>query len=250
MLFIKTDSISLERSTAEGRKLSGTKFTRNEYVKSAIVIAVIVIVVLGFFMGLGLALNIDVPVRVVESGSMCVPYDGFCDGWSHTFDPTLHIGDIIIIQGINPNDINTNYPNSDIIVYLNPTDPTATPIVHRVVTSYEVNGTLYFQTKGDGNGEKYPTYPTVQEYDSNQLWHTGQGVPQDLVIGKVVMRIPWFGHITLFLRNNPWGLPLVIALIIVLLIVEFIVPIIKKASPKQETEKESVETQKFNLIIR
>ncbi len=224
--------------------MSDTKKTsRKEYLKSAMVIGVIVVVVLGFFFGLRFALNTDVPVRVVESGSMCVPYDGACDGWSHTFEQTLHVGDIIVIQGVDPKDLNTNYPNSDIIVYQNPNNPDATPIVHRIVTSYEINGTLYFQTKGDGNPSvKWPDTPSPQDYDSNTLWHTGQGVPQDYVIGKVVMRIPWFGHITLFLRNNAWGLPLVIALIIVLLLIEFILPYAKKQSQPQETKNENLDT--------
>jgi signal peptidase I len=229
--------------------LSKSKTSHNEYFKSAIAIAIIVGIVLGFFFGLRFALNTDVPVRVVESGSMCVPFDGACDGWSHPFAQTLHIGDIIIIQGVDPKTINTDYPNSDVIVYLNPTNPTATPIVHRVVASYEINGTLYFQTKGDGNGTPWPTPVSPQEYDSHTLWSTGQGVPSNLVIGKVVMRIPWFGHITLFLRNNPWGLPLVIALIIILLLVEFIIPIVrKKSQPPAETKNENVDVTKFTLI--
>ncbi|MCL5949625.1 MAG: hypothetical protein M1490_04020 [Candidatus Bathyarchaeota archaeon] len=212
-----------------------TKIRRNEYIKSALVIALIVGVVLGFFFGLELVLGTGVPVRVVESGSMCVPYDGDCDGWSHPFAHTLHVGDIIVIQQVNPADLNVNYPNSDIIVYENPTNPTSTPIVHRIVERYEVNGTLYFQTKGDGNGEKWPATPPVSDYDSNRLWTTGQGVPQDRVIGKVVMRIPYFGWITLFLRNNPWGLPVVIGLILLLVVLEFVIPIIrgKKGKPEE-----------------
>lgn len=228
------------------------KITRNEYVKSAVAIAIIVAVVLGFFFGLGFFLNTGVPVRVVESGSMCVPYDGACDGWSHTFDQTLHVGDVIIIQGVDPKTISADYPNSDIIVYQRPDNPTATPVVHRVVATYtDSQGVIYFQTKGDGNGEPYPTVPSPQEYDSNTLWHTGQGVPASMVLGKVVMRIPLFGHITLFLRENPWGLPLVIALIFILLIVEFIIPIIKEKSPKptEETKQDgNSEAPKFTSL--
>jgi signal peptidase I len=215
-----------------------TKIRRNEYVKSAIVIGIIVAVVLVLFFGVQLALGTSVPVRVVESGSMCVPYDGTCDGWSHPFAHTLHIGDIIVIQKINPVDLKTDYPNSDIIVYENPADPTSTPIVHRIVASYEVNGTIYFQTKGDGNsGVKWPNPVSTGEYDSNTIWHTGQGVPQNLVIGRVVMRIPYFGWITLFLRNNPWGLPVVIGLIILLIALEFIIPIAKGKQTKPEENK-------------
>ena len=49
-----------------------------------------------------------------------------------------------------------------------------------------------------------------------------------MVVGKVVMRIPWFGWITLFMRDNSWGLPVVIALILLLVIVEFVVPILRE----------------------
>jgi signal peptidase I len=65
------------RVKPEGKTLSVlTKIRRNEYFKSAIVLAIIVAVVLGFFFGLQLVLGTAVSVRVVESGSMCVPYDG------------------------------------------------------------------------------------------------------------------------------------------------------------------------------
>jgi signal peptidase I len=212
---------------------------RNEYVRSAIVIAIIIAVVLGLFFGLQFALGTSVPVRVVESGSMCVPYDGGCDGWTHPFEQTLHVGDIIVIQQINPADLNANYPYSDIIVYENPTNPTATPIVHRIVEKYKDNGTFYFQTKGDGNGNQWPDIPSPQEYDSRTLWSTGQGVPQNHVIGKVVMRIPYFGWVTLFLRNNQWGLPLVVALILLLVVLEFIIPIVKSKRDKPEEEQKN-----------
>jgi signal peptidase I len=225
-----------------------TKIRRNEYFKSAIVILLIVSVVLGIYFGVQFALGTAVPIRVVESGSMCVPYDGLCNGWSHPFEQTLHVGDIIVIQNVNPADLNANYPNSDVIVYENPTNPTATPIVHRIVEKYKDNGTLYFQTKGDGNGQKWPKIPSHQEYDSLTLWSTGQGVPQNHVIGKVVMRIPYFGWITLFLRNNTWGLPAVVALILLLVVLEFIIPIVKsKRSKPQEEQKNKISEDNFTL---
>ncbi len=249
MLFIKKERIPLGSQRVEGAYLSNTpKMTRKEYIKSAVAIALIVAVVLGFFVGLRFALNVEVPVRVVESGSMCVPYGYLCDGWSHTFAPTLHVGDIIIIQGVKAEDINANYPNSDIIVYQNPTNPTDTPIVHRVVAKYQVDGKWYFQTKGDGNGEDWPANVSVNEYDSNSIWHTGQGVPEDLVLGKVVMRVPFFGHITLFLQKNSWGLPVIIALIILLLLVEFILPVIKPKKVKPAEEAGAGEVQQFTLV--
>jgi signal peptidase I len=225
-----------------------TRIRRNEYFKSAIVIVIIIAVVLAFFFGLAAALGTAVPVRVVESGSMCVPYDGACDGWSHPFAHTLHVGDIIVIQKINPADLNANYPNSDIIVYENPTDPTATPIVHRIVAKYEVNGTWYFQTKGDGNGKQWPAIPSPQQYDSNTIYPgNGQGVSQNYVIGRVVLRIPYFGWITLFLRNNPWGLPVVITLILLIVVLEFAIPILRGKKGKPEEETKSPEVENYSL---
>ncbi len=250
MLFINGVFISFQVN-CEGKTLSIiTKLRRNEYFKSAVVIGVIIAVVLGFFFGLQLALGTSVPVRVVESGSMCVPFDGACDGWSHPFAHTLHIGDIIVIQKINPADLNANYPNSDIIVYQNPTDRSSTPIVHRIVKVDNINGTLYFQTKGDGNSlDKWPKTPNTAEFDSNTLWSTGQGVPQNLVIGRVVMRIPYFGWITLFLRGNSWGLPVIVGLILLLIILEFVIPIIrgKKDKPQHETKVENAQEKDFSI---
>ncbi len=186
---------------------------------------------LGFFFGLQFILNTPTPLRVVESGSMCIPHDGACDGWlslTHPFEPTLHKGDILIIQGVDPKDLNTDYPNSDIIVYKKPNNPTDTPVVHRIVSSYEVNGTLYFQTKGDGNGTPWPAPVDPSQYDSNSgiILTGGEGVPANLVEGRVVMRIPFFGWITLVLRGNIWVIPLIIVLTIVLLAFEFIKPLL------------------------
>jgi hypothetical protein len=56
-----------------------------------------------------------------------------------------------------------------------------------------------------------------------------------MVVGKVVMRIPWFGWITLFMRNNQLGLPLVITLIVLLVVIEFIIPMLReKKRPEQQ----------------
>ncbi len=160
---------------------------------------------------------------------MCVPYDGACDGWlslDHPFAQTLHKGDIIIIQAVNPADLNANYPNSDIIVYRNPNG--VTPIVHRIVEKQEINGTLYFKTKGDGNGPvKWPAVPNY--YDNIP---DSRGVPQNLIEGKVILRIPWFGWITLFMKDNSWALPVVIGLIVLLVVIEFVLPVVKEKRKK------------------
>jgi signal peptidase I len=212
---------------------------RHKNVKYAIVIAIILGIVLGFFFGLQLELGTGVPVRVVESGSMSLPlnfitgppysWEDFLLTLQHPFDRTLDTGDIIIIQKVDPKDLNTNYPNSDIIVYQNPTAPSDTPIVHRIVAVDNINGTLYFQTKGDGNQQQWPLTPPSSMYDSNTVYNGhGLGVPESLVEGKVILRIPWLGWVTLFLRATSWALPLIIVLISLLVVVEFVIPVLRK----------------------
>ncbi len=211
------------------------KLLKNDCFKVLVTIVLVVAIVLASFFVLGLVLGTSAPIRVVESGSMCIHVDG-CDGLSHPFDPTLHVGDVIIIQQVDPKDLNANYPNSDIIVYLNPTvmgNSKVTPIVHRIVAEYTVNGTLYFQTKGDGNCVPWPNPVNSSQYDSNTLWTTGQGVPQDQVLGRVVMRIPYLGLITLFMNANSWVLPAVVGVIILIIILQFILPIAKAKKNKR-----------------
>jgi signal peptidase I len=216
--------------TAELKKL-----WKNEYFQTAVALGLIVLVIFGFWYGSQAVLNTPYPALAVISGSMCIPYDDQCDGWlslTHPFARTLHKGDLIIVQGVNPEDLKTDYPNSDIIVFHKPSDPSEL-IVHRIVTVDEVNGTLYFITKGDGNSPiKWPDTPSTSEYDP---WVTDgvQGVRQDLVVGKVVMRIPWFGHLVLFMRNS-LGLPIVIGLIIIIVIIEFVLPLLKKKPSEQQ----------------
>jgi len=211
------------------------KLWRNEYFQTAVVIGLIALAVFGFWYGAQLVLNTQFPALAVVSGSMCIPYDGGCDGRFHPFARSLHVGDLIIVQGVNPADLNDEYPNSDIIVFHEPGDPNDL-IVHRVVAVDEISGTLYFRTKGDGNSQiKWPNTPSPSEYDP---WETNgvPGVREDLVVGKVVIRIPWVGHIVLFMRNSI-GLPIVIALILIIVIIEFIVPLLRGKKPSEQQKE-------------
>jgi signal peptidase I len=192
---------------------------KNSNFRTVLMVVVIVLVVLVFWLGSQAVLNTGYPALAVKSGSMCTLQDSACDGWSHPFAQTLHIGDLIIIQGVDPADLNSDYPDSDIIVYHNPSNPDEL-IVHRIVAKTEINGTLYFSTEGDGNGaKKWPDQP-----DMIDQWSP---VSQDLVVGKVVMRVPWVGHIVLFMRDNPYGVPIVIVLAVLLIIIELVTPEIR-----------------------
>ena len=86
---------------------------------------------------LQIALNTSTPMVVVVSGSM---------------EPNINKGDLLFLQGVDPEDIEVG----DVIVYdahglwLGAPDD---PIVHRVIDIFKEDGKLYFVTKGDANRE-------------------------------------------------------------------------------------------------
>jgi signal peptidase I len=203
------------------------KLWKNEYIQTATIISLIILIFFSLWYGSTLILNNPNPIVVVPTGSMCIPYDGTCDGFGHPFDRTLHVGDLLILQGVSAKDYKTDYPNSDIIVFHQPQNPDEL-IVHRIVSAEATDGVIYFRTKGDGNSfDKWPTTPQPTEYDPWAIPPSQKGVSQDLVVGKVILRIPWLGHIVLFMRT-PAGLVLVVVLVALLLIIEFVLPVLRK----------------------
>ncbi len=221
--------MSKEQSKCNGSQnltAAWKKLWKNEYFQTALTIVFIVLVVFGFWFGSQAVLNTNYPMLAVVSGSMDTVQGS--PPWSHPFAHTLHRGDLIIIQGVNPSSLNANYPNSDIIVYHRPGNGEL--IVHRIVKETLINGKLYFYTKGDGN--PLVTWPSPVPDGNYDPWSP---ISQDLVVGKVVMHIPWIGYAAL-LMQTPWGVPLVILLILLLMIVEFIVPLSrsKKGTAKSE----------------
>jgi signal peptidase I len=202
---------------------------KNEYLQTVVMILVIVAIVFGFWFGTRLVLNTDYPMLAVASGSMHMPPHTYCDGWSHPFAMTLHVGDLIIVQGVKPEDIyaaplNLSGRSGDIIVFKDSYSDTL--IVHRAVDKrVDSNGLLEIKQEGDGNGVG-----------------TGSWINSNLIIGRVVMRVPWIGHLALYMRNST-GILLIVALIIILIVVEFVLPLItgKKTEigPDEHVEKMS-----------
>lgn len=198
------------------------KIWENEYVKTAIMVIIIIGAVFGFWYGSQLVLNTQYPALAVASGSMCKPYRMNCDGWFHPFSQTLHIGDLIIIQGIDPEEIKAApEPDGDIIVFHQPSAG-GELIVHRAIEKeIRDDGEIYFTTKGDGNAgpDSVP-------------------VPGDQVVGKVILRIPWVGHIALFLHNSS-GIFIIIILIVILVIVEFVIPMFSSEKAEVDSGEKS-----------
>jgi signal peptidase I len=195
---------------------------KNEYFQTAIMILLIFMVVFGFWFGLRLALNTDYPMLAVASGSMCTVQPNRCDGWSHPFARTLHTGDLIIVQGVNASDIHPGpYPDGDILVF-HLSSQSDELIVHRAIAWYD-NTTVV--TKGDGNISPGPP-------DEGK-------VPVNLVVGKVILRVPWIGHLALLMRDNS-GVYLVIALIIIIIVVELVLSISEDKETETKKDKTAV----------
>ena len=172
---------------------------KNELAKTALLIVLIVCISQGSFIASAFALNTypEYPVMVVVSGSMI---------------PTLEIGDLIIVRGVDPREITVG----TIIVFYDPTNYkqlldinvlTATGarlIVHRVYGLEQEGDEIYFKTKGDHNPMPDP-------------WT----VPANYVVGVVIARVPYVGIVVMKLRE-PFGRGVIIILILVLVIYMFI----------------------------
>lgn len=154
-----------------------------------VLVKFIIYPVLGFMLGTGL------PVVAVVSGSM--EHDGsFDDWWSQQesnyiaygitreefrdfrFRNGFNEGDVMILIGANEIEI------GDVIVFQGSTKE---PIIHRVVSTDEVNGNkITYQTKGDHN----------ERSRNDEI-----GITKDRVYGKAVLRILYVGWVKLiFIR--------------------------------------------------
>jgi signal peptidase I len=185
-------------------------------------ILLVIAIVIGFWYGSRAVLNTDYPMLAVASGSMCLLPGSYCDGWSHPFERTLHVGDLIVVEGINVSDIKAApYPDGDIIVFHSQSHGDEL-IVHRAIEKRTQDGIISFVTKGDGNPGPDQPIPAAQ------------------VIGKVILRIPWVGHLALFMRNSS-GVYLIITLIIILVIIELLLPALR--GKKSETASEQQGSQ-------
>lgn len=94
---------------------------------------------------------------------------------SGSMEPELYIGDIVIIEKCNANDI----VEGDIIEY----QMEGYTVIHRVVEKRQVKGEYYFKTKGDNNKE-----PDKEEVTEEQL------------IGKVIFKIRYLGYPAIWLH--------------------------------------------------
>jgi len=172
---------------------------RNELLKTALVLALVVLAEYAVFFGLKVAFQTEyLPFHPVSSESMV---------------PTLNVGDLIIVRGVNPELATVG----TIIVFHSPTNHEML-IVHRVVNINSQGGKLYFETKGDNNPTKDP-------------WP----VPEGNLVGVVIGKVAYLGYVILALKE-PLGMATIALLAVLVIIYEFILPVAKQSSKSKVQE--------------
>ncbi|MCS7386087.1 MAG: signal peptidase I [Candidatus Methanomethylicota archaeon] len=163
-------------------KSSGERKVVKEFLNYLLMLILAFAATQGIQLGAKYILQVETPFVVVASGSMI---------------PTLNVGDILIVRGVNPESLQVG----DIIVFKPPSPYwRGMPWVHRIIDKKVRNdGLVFFRTKGDANQAPDP------------FWISAENV-----IGKVLLRIPYIGLISLTLKG--WTIP-VIAIIVILAIV-------------------------------
>ena len=134
--------MNIEQNTVLKMKKPNIEISKKQKKEALIAFIMIIVAVGGTFGFLGilkLTLKTDNPLVVVTSGSM---------------EPVIEEGDLLVIQGTNPADIEIG----TIILYDSrglwpPTQYVPDPIVHRVVSRYfnDTDDKWYFYTLGDNN---------------------------------------------------------------------------------------------------
>ncbi|MEM2440616.1 MAG: signal peptidase I, partial [Candidatus Bathyarchaeia archaeon] len=122
---------------------------------------------------------------------------------SDSMFPTLNIGDLIIVQKIDPAQINAdlNGLTGDILVYRKPIYGGGEElVVHRAVKVENRSDGIYITTRSD----KYGTNDTP--------WHSSR------LVGKVIARIPFIGHLPLLFHSQENIYILLLAFLVILII--------------------------------
>lgn len=170
--------------------------------KTAVLLGFVVLAEYAVFYGLKYSFRTEyLPFHPVSSESMV---------------PTLNVGDLIVVRGIDAKLVTVG----EIIVFHSPRNHDML-IVHRVVGVNSQGGKLYFETKGDNN-------------PSRDSWYPYPGVPETGLVGVVIGKIGYIGYIILALKE-PLGMSVIVMLTAVVIIYEFILPAMRQSrKPKSQ----------------
>ena len=100
---------------------------------------------------------------------------------SGSMEPALKVGSLVVTRPVEPEKVEVG----DMITF-NPVSVGENMITHRVI-GIATNSPIHFATKGDANDKPDPFM-----------------VPEQNLIGKICLHIPYLGHFTEFLKT-PFG---------------------------------------------
>lgn len=196
-----------------------SQILKKDYVKTIVLAIILFVGVFAFWFGLRFAFQSDFPLLAVASESM---------------EDLLFRGDLIVVQGgLNYAELNAAPKDAqspgEVIVYYDPRygRDSNRLIVHRAIEKYQnEDGTWYFTTAGDKYGTRDSWSPFSQEQ----------------IVGKVIGKVPWVGHVPLFMHENPVLATLIIGLLfMVMIVMDFILPL------KREKENQNQEEKLLNI---
>ena len=131
---------------------------------------------------------------------------------SPTEDPRIDMGDLIICKQIDAEDVQVG----DVISFFDPEGNGTSVVTHKVIEILKEDGKISFRTKGTNNNTEDKT-----------------PVPAENLVGVYKLRIPFAGHVAIFLQTTP-GLIVCIVLPIVLFVAYELIRRRKFDKAKQE----------------
>lgn len=127
-------------------------------------------------------------------------------------EPRISKGDLIICATIDAKDVK----EGDVISFFDPEGNGTSVVTHKVIEVIEEDGKISFRTKGTNNNTEDKT-----------------PVPAENLVGVYKLRIPFAGHVAIFLQTTP-GLIVCIVLPIVLFVAYELIRRRKFDKAKQE----------------
>ncbi len=201
-------------------KINISKKQKKEAIIALVMIVVAVGGTFGFLGILRLSLQTEHPLVVVISPSM---------------EPTIEIGDLLVIQGVNASEIEIG----DIILFdsfgLWSKPVVNEPIVHRVVnrTYIDSEKRWYFYTLGDNNhGDIDPPDGNVTEIP----------VPEERVFGIVIKIIPNIGKVKIWMDEIPGLSTIILVGLSIALLISIVWDLTHPEKDEEKIEEELEDT--------
>ena len=189
----------------------------------------------GFWLGMRLILSSDPPLTFISSNYMEIRSEQTNEWEINLFGMSLCVGDLVFVEWADAEKLYSNYPNSDIVVFHNPDAPNELAAL-RMVSKTKIDGKWYFFVKGDGVGSsKWPAEVDLAqcvEWKNQDESLPSGAVSEDLIVGKVVLRVPLAGALAVFVHESfgvndsfvAVALPLIFVLFVFVVSADFVVP--------------------------